>query len=147
MNFTLREGSNRLAASMSPRLPSWMRSRNDTPRPRYRLAYDTTKRRLASTRRVTAASSPSQRIRAPSARSSSALKRESFEISRRYAASALASSPAAYRFDTRLAYISTETENSILSFHFCIFGLMRRANQISRRGFDQRRRQPLLPVV
>src|SRR5512132_2164052 len=33
---------------MRPRLPSWMRSRNSMPRPTYRLAIDTTRRRLAS---------------------------------------------------------------------------------------------------
>src|SRR5919109_2771959 len=33
---------------MRPRLPSWMRSRNSMPRPTYRLAMDTTRRRLAS---------------------------------------------------------------------------------------------------
>src|SRR4029453_19053007 len=33
---------------MRPRLPSWMRSRNSIPRPTYRLAMDTTRRRLAS---------------------------------------------------------------------------------------------------
>src|SRR5215204_1004758 len=33
---------------MRPRLPSWIRSRNSIPRPTYRLAIDTTRRRLAS---------------------------------------------------------------------------------------------------
>src|SRR5215212_5289933 len=34
---------------MRPRLPSWIRSRNSMPRPTYRLAMETTRRRLAST--------------------------------------------------------------------------------------------------
>src|SRR5215218_613672 len=33
---------------MRPRLPSWIRSRNSMPRPTYRLAMETTRRRLAS---------------------------------------------------------------------------------------------------
>src|ERR671911_2511475 len=45
------EWSNFSAALMSPRLPSWMRSRNETPRLRYFLAMETTNLRLASTRR------------------------------------------------------------------------------------------------
>ena len=68
------------------------------------FAYETTNRRLASTRRVTAISSPSERMRAPSARSSSTVRRANFAISRRYAASVLASSLAEYRFGTRRAY-------------------------------------------
>src|SRR5215212_6784761 len=44
-------GSNFSAALISPRLPSWMRSRKDTPRLRYFLAMETTSLRLASTRR------------------------------------------------------------------------------------------------
>ena len=40
--------SNFSTARMRPRLPSWMRSRNSSPRPMWRLAMDTTRRRLAS---------------------------------------------------------------------------------------------------
>src|SRR5215213_2349429 len=45
------EWSNFSAALISPRLPSWMRSRNETPRLRYFLAIETTSLRLDSTRR------------------------------------------------------------------------------------------------
>ncbi len=40
--------SNFSTALMRPKLPSWIRSRNSIPRPTYRLAMDTTSRRLAS---------------------------------------------------------------------------------------------------
>src|SRR5215210_5869906 len=43
------DGSNFSAALMRPRLPSWMRSRKETPRLRYFLAIETTSLRLAST--------------------------------------------------------------------------------------------------
>src|SRR5215210_275114 len=43
------EWSNFSAALMSPRLPSWMRSRNETPRLRYFLAIETTSLKFAST--------------------------------------------------------------------------------------------------
>src|SRR5215217_8667279 len=43
------EGSNFSAALMRPRFPSWIRSRNETPRLRYFLAMETTSLRLAST--------------------------------------------------------------------------------------------------
>ena len=39
--------SNFSTARMRPMLPSWMRSRNDIPRPMYFFAIDTTSRRLA----------------------------------------------------------------------------------------------------
>src|SRR5437867_4156046 len=83
MNLTFFRGSYRLAASMRPMFPSLMRSRKESPHPRYRLAYETTKRRLASTSFCTAALSP-LRIRSPSLRSSSTVIRGSFAISFRY---------------------------------------------------------------
>ena len=48
--------SNFSTALISPRLPSWIRSKNCIPRPTYRLAMDTTSRRLASARRCLARS-------------------------------------------------------------------------------------------
>ena len=42
------EWSNFSTARIRPRLPSWIRSRNSMPRPTYRLAIETTSRRLAS---------------------------------------------------------------------------------------------------
>ena len=68
---------------MSPRLPSWIRSRNSIPRPTYLLAMLTTRRRFASASSFLASSSPSS-IRWASSISRSALKRGTFPISFRY---------------------------------------------------------------
>src|SRR5258705_165844 len=52
---------------MRPRLPSWMRSRKAMPRPVYRLASETTRRRFASSRWFLARS-PSREIQSRSRR-------------------------------------------------------------------------------
>src|SRR5262249_8994875 len=71
-------------------------------------------------------------MRAPSARSSSGVRRGSFAISRRYALSVPASSP---RFDG--------TRESLL----LLMALGVRAYEISWRGFHERSRQSLFPIV
>src|SRR5437762_14192232 len=101
---------------------------------------------------------------APSERSSSAVRRGSLAISRRYAVSVPASSS---RLDTRRAYIkssrlsadafaigwpraSGQPSVDLLSFRSRSVGVRlrrMRTDEIGRRRFHQRGRQPLLPVV
>src|SRR6266849_3570565 len=91
-------------------------------------------------------------MRVPSSRSSSTVKRGSLEISRRYAASVPASSAAACRLDTQEAYIKEKARRAkaarrlALTFRFRVvaFG---RSDQIGGRRLDERRTEPLLPVV
>src|SRR5215510_567030 len=83
MNLTFFLGSKRLAASIRPMFPSLIRSRNESPHPRYFLAKLTTKRRFASTSFLRASLSPLRTL-APSFFSSSAVIRGSLEISCRY---------------------------------------------------------------
>ena len=64
-------------------LPSWIKSRNCIPRPTYRLAIETTNRKLASANSCLATSSPFS-IRKAKATSSSAVKRLTRPISFRY---------------------------------------------------------------
>ena len=68
---------------ISPKFPSWIRSKKSIPRPTYRLAILTTRRRLASASLFLALSSPSDILLARSI-SSSALKRGTFPISFKY---------------------------------------------------------------
>src|SRR5437660_4815686 len=102
-------------------------------------------------------------MRPPRSRSSSGVRRGSFAISRRYAASVLASlGVMAYRRDTRRAYtrfvrVKPDTTNfvtKILLRGFLASGFVvrrrgrgRRADEVGRRRLDERGREPLLPVV
>jgi hypothetical protein len=67
---------------MRPSDPSWMRSRNERPRPRYAFAIETTRRRFASIICVLADMSP-RSMRFASETSWSAVRRGTFPISRR----------------------------------------------------------------
>ena len=66
-----------------PKFPSWIKSRNNIPRPTYLFAILTTSLKLASAKRFFASSSPSAILFASSI-SSSALKRGTFPISFKY---------------------------------------------------------------
>src|SRR5438105_7411582 len=90
-------------------------------------------------------------MRDPSSRSSSGVRRGSLPISRRYALSVPASSA---RLDTERAYtMSTRMESTLRRFfsrRLFAPGVRlgrRRADEIGRRRFDERRGQALLPVV
>src|SRR2546426_634619 len=93
-------------------------------------------------------------MRSPRSRSSSTLRRGSFAISRRYAASVPTSlCVIACRLATRRAYIErrnskpkTEKEFSVLTFQFDVFRF-RSTDQIGGRRLDERRREALLPIV
>src|SRR2546426_372847 len=80
--YPLRQ-SNFSTARISPRFPSWIRSRNSMPRPTYFFAMLTTRRRLASIRRRFASSSP-RSIRLASLISSAELSSGTLPISLRY---------------------------------------------------------------
>src|SRR5580704_6479567 len=91
-------------------------------------------------------------MRVPSSRSSSTVRRGSLEISRRYAASVLASSVAACRLDTQEAYIKEKARRAkgvrklVLTFRFRGVAVGR-SDQIRGRRLDERGAEPLLPVV
>ena len=75
--------SNFSTALIKPILPSWIKSKNNIPRPTYRLAILTTKRKFASANRDLAISSPCSILFASSI-SSWALKRLTLPISFKY---------------------------------------------------------------